>query len=78
MKAIRTIFQSLFTYNWTFGLILIILFGIHRFILVLSANIIRNYGYVSIIFILMWFMPFILLNKKGMAFIGIKKPANYK
>jgi uncharacterized protein len=78
MKAIRPIFQNLIPYNWAFGLIFIILLGIPRFILVLSANVTKNYGSVSIIFIVMWFIPFILLNKVGRTFIGIKKPKNLK
>jgi hypothetical protein len=76
-KYLRPIFQSSLSYNWILGLALILLFGIPRFILVLSANVTKNYGTASIIFILMWLVPFIFLNKEGRRFIGIKKPKNY-
>lgn len=66
-----------FSYNWKFGLFIILLLGIPRFILVLHANSSgAGYGLVSIIFIIMWFTPFIFLNKKGRYKIGLKKPEN--
>lgn len=77
MGELRSIWKF-FPYNYKFGLFLILLFGIPRFILVLDANSSGGgYGYVSIIFILMWFTPFILLSKEGRKNIGIRKPQNY-
>lgn len=76
-EYLRPVFQSLFKYNWIFGLSLILLFGITRFILVLHTNITKNYGLVSIIFILMIISPFLFLNKNGRSFIGIKKPDRF-
>lgn len=73
---LRPIWRFL-SYNWKLGLFLILLFGIPRFILVLEANALGGYGNVSFVFILMWFVPFILLSKKGRQYIGIKKPINY-
>ncbi len=76
-EALRPAFRFL-TYNWRFGLILILLIGIPRFILVLSANASGGgYGTVSIIFLTMIALPFILLSKDGRRYIGIKKPVNY-
>lgn len=78
-KAIlKPFWRSFLTYNWKFGILLILLFGIPRFIIVLQANISGSYGWVSIIFMLMWITPFILLNKDGRRYIGIKKPQNYR
>ncbi|MDU1903498.1 MAG: CPBP family intramembrane glutamic endopeptidase [Dysgonomonas sp.] len=66
--------SQLFKYDWKFGLFLILLFGIPRFILVLQANTEGGYGTVSIIFIIMWFTPLLFLTKSGRKYIGISKP----
>lgn len=75
---LKSFWKNIFTYNSRLGIILILLFGIPRFIIVLKANISGNYGLVSIIFMIMWVTPFILLNKEGRRYIGIRKPQNYK
>ncbi len=76
-EALRPVFRFL-TYNWKLGLFLILLVGIPRFILVLDANASSGgYGTVSIIFLIMWVVPFIFLSKEGRRYIGIKKPTNY-
>ncbi len=66
--------HSLCSFSWKFGLFLILLFGIPRFILVLGANAAGGYQMVSFIFVAMWFAPFILLNKQGRKEIGMKRP----
>ncbi|OFX39446.1 MAG: CAAX protease [Bacteroidetes bacterium GWA2_40_15] len=73
---LRLFWQNKIKFNWVFGLILILLFGIPRFIIVLNANVIGNYGYISIIFLLMWITPWIFLTKEGRSYIGIRKPTN--
>jgi len=65
-------------FNWQFGLTLILLFGIPRFLFVLEANRTGNYNFTSIIFILMWLTPFLLLKKEGRNSIGLKRPKNIK
>lgn len=74
---IRPFLRPWVRYNCMLGIVLIFIFGIPRFILVMGANVTRNYGLVSIVFLAMWLVPFILLDKKGRRSIGIKKPANY-
>ncbi|MGB5272361.1 MAG: hypothetical protein WBN52_17855, partial [Eudoraea sp.] len=59
-------------FNWQFGLTLILLFGIPRFLLVLEANRTGNYNFTSIIFVIMVLAPFLLLSNKGREIIGIK------
>lgn len=76
MEALRP-FWRFISYNWKFGLFLILLFGIPRFIMVLDANASGGYGTVSILFLAMWFTPFIFLSKNGRKYIGIKKPKSY-
>lgn len=76
MTELRPFWKSI-SYSWKFGLFLILIFGIPRFILVLDANASGSYGYVSVIFIIMWITPFIFLSKHGRRRIGIKKPDDY-
>ena len=59
-------------FNWQLGLTLIMLFGIPRFLVVLEANRTGNYNFTSLIFIIMWLTPFLLLKKEGRKMIGIK------
>jgi len=61
-------------FNWQFGLTLILLFGIPRIILVLEANRTGNYNFTSLIFVVMWLTPFLVLKKDGRNLMGIKKP----
>ena len=63
-------------FNWILGLVMIIALGIPRFIIVLKSNITGNYYYIFLIFLTMWFLPFIFLSKKGRKFIGITRVKN--
>ncbi|WP_165041738.1 CPBP family intramembrane glutamic endopeptidase [Dysgonomonas sp. ZJ709] len=74
MDALNKVWSRFFKFDWKFGLFVILLFGIPRFILVLQANVSGGYGLVSIIFVIMWFSPFIFLTRKGRKEIGLKKP----
>jgi uncharacterized protein len=73
---LRSIWRRYFKLNKNFGIFLVLLFGIPRFIIVLNANVTRNYKPVSIIFLCMCIAPFVLLTKEGRREIGIKKPVN--
>lgn len=77
MESLRKFWLRFFSYNWKFGLVLILLFGIPRFILVLQANVSGGYSTVFIIFMLMWFTPFIFLTKQGRKGMGMKRPNYY-
>lgn len=66
-----------FSYNPTMGLTLIFLFGLPRFALVLHSYVIRSYGLVMFVFFVMWFTPFLLLNKGGRKEIGLKAPVRF-
>ena len=74
---LRPFWQKYFSYNWIFGLVLVLLFGIPRFIIVLHSNITGNYGKIGIIFLCMWLCPIVFLTRSGRRYIGIKKPVNY-
>lgn len=64
-------------FNWIFGLVLILIFTITRFVLIIDANITKDYSAASIIFLMMIILPFILFDKEGRRSIGITKPPNY-
>jgi len=76
MNALKPQWLKLIRLNWPFGLLLIFLFGIPRFILVLNANVTGRYNLVIILFILMWATPWVLLTVKGRILIGISKPTS--
>ncbi len=78
MAYFRILWSKLFKLNWQFGLFLIILFGIPRFIIVLNANKTGNYNFTSIIFVLMILVPFVLLTKQGRQLIGIISSRSFK
>jgi uncharacterized protein len=63
--------------GWKTGLVLILLVSIPRFIIVLQASKTGNYQLVSVLFLIMWLMPFVLLTKQGRRQIGFQKPQQY-
>ena len=74
---LRPLWQRVLKYNWSFGLLLILVMGIPRFIVVLHANVTGNYKAVSFIFVLMMLSPLIFLTREARRYIGIKRPENY-
>jgi len=77
MEFLRKYWLRFLSYDWKFGLLLILLFGIPRFILVMQANMEGGYGKIFIVFLIMWFAPLIFLTKQGRKNIGIKRPSKY-
>lgn len=71
---VRSLFQSFFKFNWPQGLALILIFGIPRFLLVMQANMTGRFNLVSIVFLIMCLMPWLLLSREGRHLIGIRKP----
>ena len=74
---LRPFWRKLFSFNWKFGLFLILLVCVPRFILVLNANTSGNYGSIGMIMFVSAIAPFIFLTKYGRKEIGLKKPAKY-
>lgn len=77
-NELRPFWGRIFFYNWKFGLFLILIICIPRFILVLNANSGGNFGYIGLIMTLSAIAPFLFLTKFGRNQIGITKPQNYK
>lgn len=77
-NVLRAIWSRFFDFNWKFGLFLILIVCIPRFILVLNANVSGNYGSIGLMMIISAIAPFVFLNKSGRKEIGITKPRDYK
>ena len=71
-SELKPYWENLFKFNWKFGLILILLICVPRFILVLQANQSGNYGPIGAIMFVSALVPFFFLNKNGRQKIGIK------
>jgi uncharacterized protein len=74
---LRPFWQKIFDFNWKFGLFLILIVCIPRFILVLHANASGNYSSIGLIMFISAIAPFIFLTRYGRRKIGITKPAKY-
>lgn len=77
-NELRTFWSRFFSFNWKFGLFLILLVCMPRFVLVLTANASGNYGSIGLIMTISAIAPFIFLNKYGRREIGIAKPKKYR
>ncbi len=77
-NELKPFWSKIFSFNWKFGLFLILIICIPRFILVLHANETANYVYIGLIMLISAIAPFVFLNKTGRKKIGIKKPTNYR
>ena len=73
MSYFRPLFSNFMRFDPYWGVFFILLIGIPRFIIVLGANVSGNYNFTSLIFILMWILPYALLNREGRKQIGIRK-----
>ena len=76
-SELKPFWYRFFSFSWKFGLVLLIIVCIPRFILVLNANITGSYNSIALIMIVSALAPFIFLTKKGLKQIGITKPQNY-
>ena len=75
---LKPLFSKIFDLNWKFGLFLILLVCVPRFVLVLQANASGNYGAIGLIMTASALAPFVFLSKAGRKAIGIKKAQGFK
>lgn len=73
-NELKSFWRRFFDFDWKFGLFLILLICVPRFILVLDANETANYSYIGLIMTVSAITPFIFLNKYGRRIIGLTKP----
>ncbi len=76
-NELKPFWRKFFEFNWKFGLFLLLIICIPRFVLVLRANETANYSYIGLIMILSAITPFLFLTKFGRKQIGITKPRKY-
>lgn len=76
-NELKPFWGKFFDFKWKFGLFLILIICVPRFILVLNANETANYSYIGLIMTVTAIAPFIFLNKYGRKVIGLTKPKNY-
>ena len=67
-NELRPFWSRLFNFNWKFGLFLILIVCIPRFILVLKANSSGNYGYIGLVMTISAIAPFLFLSKYHIKF----------
>lgn len=77
-NELRPFWNRYFTFNWQFGLALLLLVCIPRFILVLQANSSGSYGSIGALMVLSALCPFIFLSRSGRRKIGLTKPQRYR
>jgi len=76
-NELRPFWTRFLNFNWKFGLFLILIVCIPRFILVLQANATANYSAIGLVMLISALAPFIFLSKEGRKKIGIAKPQKY-
>lgn len=76
-NELRPFWNRLFRFDWKFGLFLLLIICIPRFILVLNANSSGNYSFIGLIMVISAVVPFIFLNKYGKRRIGLTKQKKY-
>ncbi|MEP6926161.1 MAG: type II CAAX endopeptidase family protein [Ginsengibacter sp.] len=76
-KELRPFWNRIFVFDWKFGLFLILIVCVPRFILVLNANASGNYKYIGLVMVISAIAPYIFLSKNGRREIGITKTKKY-
>lgn len=61
----RAPFRRFLAFGVRTGILLLIVFGVVRVALVLQANVTGNYQFVSIVFVAMAVLPWIVLTREG-------------
>lgn len=77
-NELKSFWSRFFDFNWIFGLFLILIVCIPRFILVLNANSSGSYGSIGLIMTISAIAPFLFLTRSGLKEIGITKPQSFK
>ncbi len=76
-NELRPGWRKIFNFDWKFGLFLILIICVPRFMLVLNANETANYSYIGLIMTVSAIAPFVFLSKYGRKETGLTRPGNY-
>lgn len=77
-KELKAFWSRFFDFNWKFGLFLVLVVCVPRFVLALNANATGNYGSIGLVMTISALAPFLFLTKFGRKEIGMTKPRNFK
>ena len=72
-KELRPLWARYFLWDWKFGMALLLLICIPRFVLVLEANESGNYASIGGIMLVSALVPFLFLSRQGRQKIGIRR-----
>jgi len=76
--AVRAPLRSFVDLNVRTGIALLLLFGLARAVLVLQANVNGSYQVVSLVFVAMIALPWLVLTADGRTRIGLVRPARWR
>ena len=76
-NELRPLWRGIFRFDWRFGLFLICILCVPRFVLVLNANATASYSSVGLLMVVSAIVPFVFLSKYGRIKIGTTKPKKY-
>jgi len=76
-QELKPFWRRYFTYDWRFGLFLLLIICVPRFWMVLQANKTGNYQYIGLIMVLSALAPFVFLTRFGRKHIGLTKPVSF-
>lgn len=72
-NELRPFWARYFPWNWKFGIALLLMICIPRFVLVLEANQTGNYASIGLIMLISALIPFLFLSRQGRQKIGIRR-----
>lgn len=78
LPTVRAPFRRFLGFDLRTGILLLIVFGVVRMALVLQANVTGSYQLVSIVFVAMAVLPWIVLTRQGRRKIGIIRPSRWR
>jgi membrane protease YdiL (CAAX protease family) len=77
-STFRKPFRRLLAFDVRTGILLLVGFGLLRVVLVLQTNVTGSYELVSIVFVAMAVLPWIVLTRPGRRQIGIVRPSRWR
>ena len=78
LPTIRALFRRFLGFDVRTGILLLVVFGLVRVALVLQANVTGSYQLVSVVFVAMAVLPWIVLTREGRRKIGIVRPSRWR
>ena len=78
LPTVRAPFRRFVRFDVRTGILLLVVFGLGRLVLVLQANVTGSYQLVSVVFVAMAVLPWVVLTRPGRRKIGIVRPALWR